>query len=74
METELNEKHIERIETTVREINLSEIFKPRIIRFNGIKGLAPFGTVGETLNKGIIFLPKSRKIFHASNGSMFLLR
>ena len=66
METELNEKHIERIETTVREINLSEIFKPRVIRFNGIRGIAPFGTVGETLDKGVIFLPKLRRIFHAT--------
>ena len=66
METELNEKHIERIETTVREINLSEIFKPRVIRFNGIRGIAPFGTVGETLDNGVIFLPKLRRIFHAT--------
>lgn len=63
METELNEKHIE---MTVKEINLSEIFKPRIIRFNGIKGMAPFGAVGETLDKGVIFLPKFRRIFHAT--------
>ena len=63
METELNEKYIE---MTVKEINLSEIFKPRIIRFNGIKGMAPFGTVGETLDKGVIFLPKFRRIFQAT--------
>jgi hypothetical protein len=63
MEFELNDN---RIGKSVREINLSEIFEPRIIQFNGIKSLAPFGAVGETLDAGVVFLPKYRRIFQAS--------
>lgn len=63
METELNAKHIEK---TVSEIRLADIFKGRIIQYNGIKGMAPFGAVGETLGTGVVFLPKVRKIFRAT--------